>query len=133
MGIRETLRRRNANQLPPPARDPGSLPSLWRSPVRANHPPHRPHRPHCRHSHRTAEQNRISDGNRIRPSGNPTMKKHYLPLLTALPLILFAATPGVRAPLQPVAHRKPAPEIALTGSDGKPMKLADYRGKVVLL
>jgi cytochrome c biogenesis protein CcmG/thiol:disulfide interchange protein DsbE len=53
----------------------------------------------------------------------------------ALPLFLFAAetAPGVRATIQPVAQRKPAPEIALTDSTGKPLKLADYRGKIVLL
>jgi thiol-disulfide isomerase/thioredoxin len=62
------------------------------------------------------------------------MKKQYL-LLTALPLILLAAgtTPGVRVTIQTAAQRKLAPEVALTDSAGKAMKLADYRGKIVLL
>lgn len=64
------------------------------------------------------------------------MQKRFLCFVTAaLPLILFAAgsTPGVHATLQPAGQRKLAPEVALTDSAGKPMKLADYRGKVVLL
>jgi len=61
--------------------------------------------------------------------------KRFRLLSALLPLILFAAdtAPGVRATIQPVAQRKPAPEFALTDSAGKPIKLADYRGKVVLL
>jgi cytochrome c biogenesis protein CcmG/thiol:disulfide interchange protein DsbE len=56
-------------------------------------------------------------------------------LTAALPLILFAAdtAPGVRATIQPVSQRKPAPEFALMDPAGKPVKLADYRGKIVLL
>lgn len=64
------------------------------------------------------------------------MNTKYLRLLPAvLPLLLFAAgtAPGERATIQPAAHRKAAPEVALTDATGKPMKLADYRGKIVLL
>jgi cytochrome c biogenesis protein CcmG/thiol:disulfide interchange protein DsbE len=56
-------------------------------------------------------------------------------LAAALPLILFAAdtAPGVRATIQPAAQRKSAPEFALMDPAGKSVKLADYRGKIVLL
>ncbi len=62
------------------------------------------------------------------------MKKPSL-LLLILPSLLVAAgtAPGVRATIQPAPQRKLAPEISLTDSAGKPMKLADYHGKIVLL
>jgi peroxiredoxin len=39
----------------------------------------------------------------------------------------------VKAAVKPEQERKPAPEFTLKDSDGKPVKLSDYRGKVVLL
>jgi peroxiredoxin len=39
----------------------------------------------------------------------------------------------VRAPLQSVKDRKPAPKFALKDVSGKTVQLKDYRGKVVLL
>jgi peroxiredoxin len=44
-----------------------------------------------------------------------------------------ADQPTVRAPLQSVKDRKPAPAFHLTDASGKGMRLSDYRGKVVLL
>jgi len=40
---------------------------------------------------------------------------------------------SVHAVLQPVNERKPAPELALEDSSGKPVTLKEYRGKIVLL
>ena len=54
-----------------------------------------------------------------------------LVLLCSL-LNVFGAEP-VRAVLQPAADRKPAPPFALSDPSGKTIKLADYRGKVLLL
>src|SRR5712692_8571091 len=51
--------------------------------------------------------------------------------------ILAAASAGaqsmVRAALQPVLERKPAPDFALRDVVGKTAELKEYRGKVVLL
>jgi cytochrome c biogenesis protein CcmG/thiol:disulfide interchange protein DsbE len=47
--------------------------------------------------------------------------------------IAAAAQPAVRAALQPINERKPAPEFKLQDSSGKTAQIADYRGKVVLL
>src|SRR5579862_5223952 len=44
-----------------------------------------------------------------------------------------ADEPGIRAPLQPPADRKIAPEFTLKDSSGKTAMLKKYRGKVVLL
>src|SRR5271165_2335791 len=43
------------------------------------------------------------------------------------------AQPAVRAPLQPIQERKPAPEFTLPDSSGKTARIGEYRGKVVLL
>jgi cytochrome c biogenesis protein CcmG/thiol:disulfide interchange protein DsbE len=44
-----------------------------------------------------------------------------------------ADQPTVRAALQSVKERKPAPEFALKDADGRTVQLKNYRGKVVLL
>jgi cytochrome c biogenesis protein CcmG/thiol:disulfide interchange protein DsbE len=44
-----------------------------------------------------------------------------------------AGPPRARAVLQPVSVRRPAPNFALSDASGATAKLADYRGKVVLL
>ena len=59
-----------------------------------------------------------------------------IPVLAAL--FLFSACSSsprpVRAASQKQAKdRKPAPEFALKDADGRPVKLSDFRGKVVLL
>ncbi|HEY3740226.1 MAG TPA: TlpA disulfide reductase family protein [Bryobacteraceae bacterium] len=54
-------------------------------------------------------------------------------ILALIVMTLSAAEPNVRAPIQPVKNRKPAPAIALEDSAGKTAKLTDYRGKIVLL
>jgi peroxiredoxin len=43
------------------------------------------------------------------------------------------AQPTIRAALQPVSERKPAPEFALKDSRGRTIPLKNYRGKVVML
>jgi peroxiredoxin len=58
---------------------------------------------------------------------------HAAVLLLAVVGITAADQPAGRAVLQPAKERKPAPELALKDSSGKPMKLKKYRGKVVLL
>jgi peroxiredoxin len=44
-----------------------------------------------------------------------------------------ADSPAVRAAVQPLNDRKPAPAFVLTDAAGRTAKLSDYRGKVVLL
>jgi len=39
----------------------------------------------------------------------------------------------VKAAIKPAANRKPAPDFTLKDSDGKAVKLSDFKGKVVLL
>jgi cytochrome c biogenesis protein CcmG/thiol:disulfide interchange protein DsbE len=46
---------------------------------------------------------------------------------------LATSQPFVRALLQPVEDRKPAPSFALKDAKGKTVRLEKYRGKVVLL
>jgi peroxiredoxin len=56
--------------------------------------------------------------------------------LGAMLLVIFASAvgeDGVRAPIQPVASRKAAPEFALQDSLGKQTSVKNYRGKVLLL
>jgi peroxiredoxin len=47
--------------------------------------------------------------------------------------VLAAALPAVAINLKKESERKRAPEFELRTSDGKPVRLADYAGKVVLL
>lgn len=57
-----------------------------------------------------------------------------LSVLLAMASIAFAAdSSGTRAALQPANQRNAAPELALQDSSGKTMRLAEYRGKIVLL
>lgn len=69
---------------------------------------------------------------------NATSARINLVTVSALLLAFvgFAAAadqPTVRAPLQSVKDRKPAPNFVLKDSSGKTVQLKDYRGKVVLL
>jgi protein SCO1/2 len=69
---------------------------------------------------------------------NPNRAPFLLAMLLGVGLAAAAAAPRLSPPadlfkagtLSPVL---PAPEIALTGTDGKPFSLARFRGKVVLL
>jgi peroxiredoxin len=54
-------------------------------------------------------------------------------LLAFVGFAVAADQPTVRAPLQSVKDRKPAPNFMLKDSSGKTVQLKDYRGKVVLL
>jgi peroxiredoxin len=45
----------------------------------------------------------------------------------------FSAAPPAQVELKPESARKPAPDFVLSDSVGKPLKLSDSRGKVVLL
>jgi protein SCO1/2 len=68
---------------------------------------------------------------------NPKLARFVIPLLLGIG-VAFAAPPSLSPPddlfkagtLSPVM---PAPEIALSGTDGKPISMARFRGKVVLL
>lgn len=54
-------------------------------------------------------------------------------LFAIMSLAVAADESGSRAVLQPAGQRKPAPEIKLEDSLGKPATLAQYRGQVVVL
>jgi peroxiredoxin len=63
-----------------------------------------------------------------------------IPMVLALALLLglvgvavTADQSGVRAPLQPLNDRKPAPDFALQDASGKTVRLQEYHGRVVLL
>ena len=53
--------------------------------------------------------------------------------LLGLALISCGSAPRARAAIKPVKERKKAPEFSLKDSTGKPLKLSDLKGKVVLL
>lgn len=57
------------------------------------------------------------------------MRTHTLPALLCLSLLGSLATPA-RAEAE---VGKPAPDFALSGLDGRPVKLADFKGKLVVL
>jgi protein SCO1/2 len=59
------------------------------------------------------------------------MKSLLLSLMLALPFAAHATTPALKAGL--FEPPRAAPELALAASNGKPFRLADYRGKVVAL
>lgn len=54
-------------------------------------------------------------------------------LLTVAAAAAAFAQPTARVPLQPESERKPAPQFTLHDSAGATVKLAEYRGKVVVL
>ena len=60
-------------------------------------------------------------------------------LLLGMTLALAVAAPAANPPAEPVLKAgmlspvMPAPQLALSGTDGKPLDLNAYRGKVVLL
>jgi len=67
------------------------------------------------------------------------MKRLLPALLLGAALAVAGAAPAADAPAQPALKAgvlspvMPAPLLALDGTDGKPLNLAAYRGKVVLL
>ena len=61
------------------------------------------------------------------------MKTILALLLTLSALAAAADQPGLSVPLQPEKARKPAADFALQDVTGKTIKLADFKGKVVLL
>jgi hypothetical protein len=57
-----------------------------------------------------------------------------LALAACAPLALLPATPAAAAaPLERAETGKPAPAFTAQGIDGKPIRLADYRGKTVVI
>jgi len=67
------------------------------------------------------------------------MYRFALPILLGVSLLLAAAAPAADSPPQPVLKAgvlspvMPAPLLALESTQGKPLDLTAYRGKVVLL
>lgn len=51
----------------------------------------------------------------------------------AIVLVLFALAATAPADLRSPDSRKIVPDVALTASNGKPIKLSDFKGRVVLL
>lgn len=65
-----------------------------------------------------------------------TLRIHLMRVLAvilALTGAIAIAEQGSRVPLLAVKDRKPAPDFALQNGSGKTVRLADYRGKVLLL
>ncbi len=56
-------------------------------------------------------------------------------IATLVLILLMAVTAPAAAKLEPTppAARSPVPELPMRGLDGKPMRLEDFRGKVVVL
>jgi protein SCO1/2 len=64
------------------------------------------------------------------------IRARLVPLLASLPLLLAAAPVPAAAPALKSGVFEPpraAPGLALAASNGQPFRLADYRGKVVIL
>lgn len=61
------------------------------------------------------------------------MLKRVLPLVMTVAFLTGCMQDEVRVAIKPVEKRNPAPDFALKDSDGKLLKLSDYKGKVVLL
>ena len=60
------------------------------------------------------------------------MLRHIVVVIVLLAAFLTLAT-DVPADLTPADSRKPLPEVALTDSNGAPVNLSSYKGRVVLL
>ena len=60
-------------------------------------------------------------------------------VLSSVAIVLLATSMATAAPdfsvlrIQPYEPRKPAPEFELQNLEGKTVRLADYRGKLLLL
>jgi protein SCO1/2 len=67
------------------------------------------------------------------------MFRFALPLFCSVALAIAACSPDEPAPPRPelraglLSPVNAAPELALAGTDGQPLRLANYRGKVVML
>ena len=57
----------------------------------------------------------------------------FVALLVSAGSVDAAEPPAVRATIEPIQDRKPAPAFGLEDAAGKIVRLSDYRGKVVLL
>jgi peroxiredoxin len=60
------------------------------------------------------------------------LRRALVPLLFSV-IVSNVLGQSVRAALRPVSERKIAPELALEDSSGSPVRLNDYRGKIVVL
>ena len=57
----------------------------------------------------------------------------FAALILGVGCVNAAEPPAIRAAIQPVQDRKPAPAFGLEDAAGKKVRLSDYRGKVLLL
>ena len=69
----------------------------------------------------------------LRMERTVVMKLHILSLSAAAALWLLAPASRAASPATGLAVGQTAPEISGKDLDGKPMKLSEFRGKVVVL